>query len=219
MKKCIRVLFLGFTLFAAGTEVKAGPQVAEEKAQPEEAQLKERVKLFYQELLRNDRIAALQLVATSSKNQFLNNRYDGLSDFRVMGIEVEKSGDRATARVVRVTRLPKGGQLMDLQINDTWQRSDGQWYLVLPPPGELDTPFGKMKSDSDGKPSSAEADSMRQRIQQSYQNVDSDQYLRALQKVLKKPTIADAKLSDNQQPQPAPATTTQSDKPKPPPQP
>ena len=215
MTKCIRVLFLGFTLLAATVGVRAGRQAVEGKAQPEEAQLKDRITLFYLDLLKNDRMAALELIAADSKNQFLNNRYDGLSDFRVVGIEVEKSGDRATARVVRVVRVPNAGQLLDLQINDTWQRSNGQWYLVLPPPGELDTPFGKIKFDPDRKPSDAEVDAMKRRIQQSYQNVDPDQYIRALQKVAKKSATVDEKPSDKESSRPPLTTTTQSDKPKP----
>lgn len=185
MKKFIRLLFLGFTLLAAAVEVKAGQQVAEEKAQPEESQLKDRVKAFYQDLLKNDRVAALELVATESKNQFLNSRYaNGLVDFRVVGVEVEQSGDRAKARVVRVTRVPKVGQPFDLEIIDTWQRSNGQWYLVLPPPGEVNTPFGKLKLSTDSsKHDSAEVEAIRQKIEQHYKNVDPDQYIRALQKV------------------------------------
>jgi hypothetical protein len=215
MRKFIRVLFLGFTLFVVGVEVKAGRQAAEGKPQPEEAQLKDRVKVFYQDVLKNDRIAALDLVATESKNQFLNNRYTGLIDFRVVGIEVEQSRDRATVRVVRVMRFTGFGQPLDLEVNDTWQRSNGQWYLVLLPPGELDTPFGKMKLDTDSKPGDAEVDAMKRKIQQRYQNVDPDQYIRALQKVANNPAKADAKPSDKEQSQPAPATTTQSEKPKP----
>lgn len=215
MTKCIRVLFLGFTFLVATVGAKAGRQVADGKVQPEEAQLKDRVTLFYLDLLKNDRMAALELVALDSRNLFLNNRYEGLSDFRVVGIDVEKSGDWATARVVRVVRAPNAGQLLDLQINDKWQRSNGQWYLVLPPPGELDTPFGKIKFDPDRKPSDAEVDAMKRRIQQSYQNVDPDQYIRALQKVAKKSATVDEKPSDKQQSQSAPAATTQSDKPKP----
>jgi hypothetical protein len=216
MRKFIRVLFLGFTLLAVAAELKAGRQVAEGKAQPEEAQLKDRIKIFYQDVLKNDRMAALDLVAADTKNQFLNNRYAGLIDFRIVGIDVEQSGDRAIARVVRVVRFANIGQPLDLEVNDTWQRSNGKWYLVLPPPGELDTPFGKMKLDTDSKPGDAEVDAMKRKIQQRYQNVDPDQYIRALQKVANKATTAaDAKPSDKQQSQPAPATTTQSDKPKP----
>jgi hypothetical protein len=158
---------------------------------------------------------ALELVAPDSKNQFLKNRYDGLVDFRLVGIEAAQGADRATVRVVRVMRVANFGQPLDLEIKDTWQRSNGQWYLVLPPPGELDTPFGKMKFDTESKPSDAELDAMKQRIQKSYQNVDPDQYIRALQKVAKNPTTAGAKpSSDKQPPQPGPATTTQSEKPK-----
>jgi len=215
MKKLIRLLFLGFTVLTAALEVKAGQQVADRKAQPEESQLKERVSLFYQDLLKNDRVAALELVATDSKNQFLNNRYAGLIDFRVVGIEVQQTGDRATVRVVRVVRVPKVGQPIDLEINDTWQQSNGQWYLVLPPPGELDTPFGKIKSNSDNSQASGpEADAMRQKIEQHYKNVDPDQYLRALQKVANNPATPAAKPAEKQpSSQPAPATT-QDDKPK-----
>jgi len=214
MRKFIRVLLLGFTLLAVATEVKAGRQVPEGKAQPEEAQLKDRVKLFYQDVLKNDRMAALELVGTDSKNQFLNNQSAGLIDFRVVSIEVEQSGDRAIARVVRVMRVAGFGQPLDLEVNDTWQRSNGQWYLVLPPPGELDTPFGKMKLDTDSKPSEAEIEAMKRKIQQRYQNVDPDQYIRALQKVANNPATADVKPSDKQK-SPAPPPTTPSDKPKP----
>jgi len=73
-----------------------------------------------------------------------------------------------------------------------------------------------MKLNTDSQPSEAEVDAMKRKIQQRYQNVDPDQYIRALQKVANKATTAaDAKPSDKQQSQPAPATTTQSDKPKP----
>src|SRR5271169_346961 len=132
MRKFIRALCLGFTLLAVAAELKAGRQVAEGKAQPEESQLKDRVKLFYQDLLKNDRMSALDLVATDSKNQFLNIQFTGLIDFRVVGIEVEQSGDRATARVVRVMRFVGFAQPLDLEVNEKWQRSHGQWFLVLP---------------------------------------------------------------------------------------
>jgi len=224
MKKFIRLLFFGFALFAAAVEVKAGKQVAEGTAQSEESRLKDRVKAFYQDLLKNDRVAALELVAAGSKNQFLNRRYDGLVDFRVVGIEVEQSGDRAKARIVRVTRVAKIGQPFDLEIIDTWQRSDGQWYLVLPPPGEVNTPFGKMKlRTDDSKPNSAELEAMREKIEQHYKNVDPDQYIRALQKIAgnsveqpkagAKPPQAAAPDSktDNQQTKPATVPPSQGD--------
>ena len=227
MKKFIRLLFLGFTVLATAVEIRAGQQVAEGKAQPEEPQLKDRVKLFYQDLLKNDRVAALELVATDSKNEFLKNRYaPGLVDFRVVSIEMQQTGDQATVRVVRVTRVPKVGQPLDLEINDTWQQSNGQWYLVLPPPGELNTPFGKIKFNTDNsKPSGPEAEAMRQKIEQHYKNVDPDQYIRALQKVAGnsaeepkaggKPPQAGAPDSktDSQQTKPTPTTPAQGDNP------
>jgi len=216
MSKFIRMLFLGFALFAAAAEVEAGRQDAAGKPQPQDAQLRDRVKLFYQDLLKGDRLAALELVSPDSKNQFLNNRYPGLTDYQVVGIEVEQSGEKATARVIRVTRIPNVGQPLDLEVIDTWQRSNGQWYLVLPPPGELNTPFGKIKLGIDkdsSKANNPEAEAMRQKIQERYKNVDPDQYIRALQKVAIDPTTVRAKPDDKQQPQPAP-TTTQNDKPK-----
>ena len=213
MSKFIRMLFLGFALFAAAAAVEAGRQVAAGKPQPEDAQLKDRVKLFYQDLLKGDRLAALELVSPESKNQFLKNRFAGLTDYQVVGIEVDQSGEKATARVIRVTRIPNVGQPLDLEVIDTWQRSNGQWYLVLPPPGEVDTPFGKMKLGTDGTQSNAEANAMKQKIEQRYKNVDPDQYIRALQKVAIDPTTVRAKPDDKQQSQPAP-TTTQNDKPR-----
>lgn len=220
MKEFIRVLFLGFALLAAVVGVSAEQQVVEEKARPEESQLNDRVKSFYEALLKNDRVAALELVATDSKNRFLNKRYaDGLVDFRVVGIEVEQSGDRATARVVRVMQVAKVGQPLDLEIIDTWQRSNGQWYLILPPPGEVDTPFGKLKLGTDNsKHNSAEVEAMRQKVEQRYKNVDPDQYLRALQKVAgnsvegikpgaKPPqAVAPDSKTDNKQSKPGPTT-------------
>ena len=214
MKKVILVMLLAFALPSMAGKVWAGQQPPEEKPQPEVAQIKDRVSLFYRDVLKNDRMAALDLVATDSKNRFLNNRYDGLSDFRITGIEIEQNGDRATVRVVRVMQVPNFGQALDLEINDTWQRSGGQWYLVLPPPDELDTPFGKMKFGTDSKPTESEADAMKQRIQQRYQNVDPDQYIRALQKVANNSTTDELKSTDKQQPQTAP-TTKPAEKPKP----
>jgi hypothetical protein len=211
MSKFIRRLWL-VALLAVMTGIGTASQIPEGKAQPDEAQLKDRAKLFYQNLLKNDRVSALELVATDSKNQFLNNKYSGLVDFRIVGVAMEQSGERATVHVVRVTKVPHVGQPMDLDVNDTWQRSNEQWYLVLPPPGELDTPFGKMKVGTDGQQSSPEAEAMRQKLQERYKNVDPDQYLHALQKVIVNSDSPAAKPTDKQQAQPA--TTTQDDKPK-----
>jgi hypothetical protein len=217
MKKLIPVLFLGFALLGAKLDLLVGQQVTEGKAQPEQSQIKDRVSLFYNDVLKNDRMAALELVAQDSKNLFLNSRYDGLTDFRIAGIDLELSGDRAVVHVVRVLRVPSFGQPLDIEVNETWQRSDGLWYLVLSPPSEMETPFGKMKFETDSKPSDSEAAAMKQKIEHTYKNVDPDQYIRALQKVVNPPVAPEAKPSDKQpQSQSAPATTTQSDKPKPP---
>lgn len=217
MSKCIRMLFLGFAALAATAECGAGRQVTDGKATSGESQtqLKERATQFYQDLLKNDRVSALELVAPDSKNQFLNNKYPGLVDFRIVGVELAPSGDRATVHVVRVVKLPNFGQPLDLDINDTWLRSSEQWYLTLPPPGELDTPFGKMKFNADAKQSNADVEAMRQKIQERYKNVDPDQYLRALRKAEASQATTGAKPADKQTPaEPAP-TTTVDDKPKP----
>lgn len=202
------MVVLGFAVLAATIEFGAGRQVPEGKAQSGEAQLKERSKQFYEDVLKNDRVSALELVAPDSKNQFLNNKYPGLVDFRVVGVEVAPSGDRATVHVVRVVRVFHMAQPLDLDVNDSWQRSNDQWYLVLPPPGELDTPFGKIKASTDGKQSNLEVEAMKQRIQQRYDNVDPDQYLRALHKAMLNQAEATVKPADKQQAQPAQPTTT-----------
>lgn len=221
MKQSIRVLFLGFTLLAAGVGVNAEQQaVEEEKAQPTESQIKDRVKSFYEALLKNDRVAALDLVASDSKNQFLNSQFAaGLIDYRVVGVELEQSGERAKVHVVRVMRIAKMGQPLDVQIIDTWQQSNGQWCFVLPPPGEVDTPFGKIKLGTNtDKKSTIDADAMRQRVEEHYKNVDPDQYLRALQKIARnsaegvkpgaKPSqaVAPDSKTDNKQTKPGSAT-------------
>jgi len=213
MRKFIPVLLLGFTLLAAAVEVEAGRQVAEGNTQADEAQIKDRAKLFYQDLLKNDRIAALELVATDSKNQFLNNRYAGLMDFRVVGVAVEPTGDKATVRVIRVTLVPRVSQPFDFEVIDTWQRSNGQWYLVLPPPGELNTPFGKIKLDKDNSKDNPDLDALKQKIQQHYKNVDPEQYVRALQKVIVNSDASGAKPPDKQPAQPSPSTQDDNHKP------
>lgn len=192
MRKYLSCLLLGVSCFVlTGRGVRA-----QQPAASDEAQLKERVKAFYQDVLKVNRVAALDLVAADSKNQFLNNRYDGLVDFRIAGVEIDPAGERATAKVVRVIRVPNFGQPLNVEVTDTWQRNGGQWYLVLPPVTEMDTPFGKLKFDPNDRKSSQEVEEMKQRIQQHYQNVDPDQYIRALQKVAIKPAEPDAKASD-----------------------
>lgn len=151
--------------------------------QSADAQIRERVKTFYQDILKNDRVAALDFVATASKNQFLNNRYEGLSDFRISSVTLAPEGSKATVKVIRVTHVATFSQPLEIDVLDTWQLVNGQWYFVLPPPGEIDTPFGKMKFDPNNKPNDAETQAMKQRIDRAYQNVDPDQYIQALQKV------------------------------------
>ena len=215
MSKFTRISLLAFVVLLAMAPLGAAKQVPEEKAQPVEAQLKERVTLFYKDLLKNDRLSALELVSPESKNQFLNNKYSGLTDFRITGVEIGQDGQKATVHVVRVTRVAHAGQLMDLDINDTWQRSNDQWFLVLPPPGELNTPFGKMKVGMETQENNPEAEAMKQKIQEKYNNVDPDQYLRALQKVLVNSDVPATKPTDKQAAQPTPPTPTQDTKPKP----
>lgn len=173
---------LGFALLLGTPPTLAARQTAETKAPPVEDQLKERVKALYRDILKDDRVAALDLVAPESKNQFLNNRYDGLADVHISSVEIAPSGERATVKVTRLIRVPTFTHALELNVIDTWQLLNGQWYYVLPPPGEVDTPFGKIKFDPNNKASDAEVQEMKQRIEKAYKNVDPDQYIQALQK-------------------------------------
>ena len=216
MSKFIQTLLLAFAVLAATVELQAGPQAPEGKTHSDEGQIKDRATQFYQDLLKNDRLSALDLVAPDSKNQFLNNKYSGLVDFRIVEVQVEQTGDRATVHVVRVTRVSHAGQPMDLNINDKWQRFNDQWLLVLPPPGELDTPFGKIKvGGTDVKHSDPEVEAMKQKIQEQYKNVDPDQYLRALQKVIVNSSAPAATKPTDKQPAQTAPPASQDDKPKP----
>jgi len=174
---------LGLVLFICGSFSKAAQQATDEDSQSAVNQLKDRVHQFYQDILKNDRVAALDLVAPESKNQFLNNHYDGLADFRIVAVELAKNGNEATVQVERLMRVPNFPQSLPITAKDTWHLANGQWYFVLPPVGEIDTPFGKMKTDPTGKSNNAASQELQQNIQRAYKNVDPDQYIRALQKV------------------------------------
>jgi len=214
MKKHALIFVLGTVLALVNVPTKAAQQVTKSQAQPSEVPLKNRVTSYYQDILKDDRAAALDMVAPESKNQFFRNRDDGLTDVRIVGYDFDPSGDRANVKVVRVRRVPGFGQPLDLEFEDVWQRIDGQWYLVLPPADEMDTPFGKIKFNTENKPDDATAEAMKQKIQERYRSVDPEQYLRALQKAASnKPAVehpvatqpAASGTDGNQQPvQPAP---------------
>ena len=228
VKKVLFVSALLLALLSCSKSLNASQAPGEAKAQAPDVQLKERAREFYQDILKNDRVAALELVASESKNQFLNTRFDGLQDFRITGIELAPAGDQATVRATRLTKAPGFTLPIEMSVVDTWKLQKGQWYFVLPPPGELVTPFGKMKFNSTSKPSDeAEVQEMKQRISNAYKNVDPDQYIQALQKFAgttatdakpsdkpAQPGAADLK-SDNKQAKPSSAPPAQGDSSKP----
>ena len=228
IRKFLAFHFFAVVLLACGSFLKASQQPTDQESQSAVSQLKDRAHQFYQDILKGDRVAALELVAPESKNRFLNSSYDGLTDFQIASVELAKSGDLATVRVNRIVRVPNFQQPLQLNVIETWRLSNGQWYYTLPPPGEFDSPFGKIKLDPNSTPSAAEAQEMLQRVEKAYKNVDADEYIQALQKVAPasgteskksdKPSEtvgAAAKPDDKQTTKPAPSTPPQGDTSKP----
>jgi len=71
-----------------------------------------------------------------------------------------------------------------------------------------------MKVGMETQGNNPEAEAMRQKVQEKYNNVDPDQYLRALQKIMVNSNVPATKPADKQAAQPTPATPTQDSKPK-----
>ena len=208
IRKLVYLCLLGIALASCGLS-QAAQQSTDEESQSAVTQLKDRVHQFYQDILKNDRVAALDLVASESKNQFLNTHYDGLADFRIVAVEVAKSGDQASVQVERLIRVPRFPQPLPVTAKDTWHLSNGQWYFVVPPVDEIDTPFGKMKVDPAGSSNSPAVQELQQDIDKAYKNVDPDQYIRALQKVA--PPEGTASTTDGKAPQAGAATAPKTD--------
>lgn len=226
MRKHWSIFLLGFVLLLVSGPAKAAQQLSESAAQPTEVPLKERVNAYYHDILKGDRSAALDMVAPESKNQFFHMHDDGVIDVRVVDYDFDPSGERVSVKVVRVRRVPGFHQPLDLQSEDVWQRIDGQWYIVLPRPDEMDTPFGKIKLNPENKPNDAEAQAIKQKFEERYRTADPEQYMRALEKAAaaarnkpagEQPTTAQpmANSADGKQQQPAqPTEAPSADEPK-----
>jgi hypothetical protein len=131
------LLFSSTPVFAAQVPKEASPAEA----------LRARVVVYYGTLEKSEKTAALELVASESKNDFVRMNYDGLVDFRVLDVQLSDAGDTATVRVRRTDSFLGFPQLLKHETVDKWKRLDGQWYIVLPGSAgkkEFDTPFGKV---------------------------------------------------------------------------
>lgn len=162
----------------------AAPAKAPAKAAPVanlEPSLKQRIDGYYRDIQEGKKGDAFQYVAPESRNEFFNMDYNSLVGIRIKGVEYSKDGSTATVDLVRSERVPTFQQVLDLTGKDTWKKVDGQWCLVLNPPRDVQTPFGKMHFG--GKAGGAEQQSPN--IQQEMQKkVDPAQYRKALQEVM-----------------------------------
>jgi hypothetical protein len=206
-----RVVWLLVT-FMAGSSVLSGAQSPATKGSAGLEGVKERTADYYRDILADNLDGAQQLVAPESKNDFFHMSYIGLIDFRIVDASLSEKGDEATVIVTWIQKPPQFPKTVNHDVRNTWKRIDGQWYIVLPSPKELQTPFGTMALGAKAKPS-GEATALQQTIQQRQADVDEDQYLLALQKAAQKANAAKAEEKKSSE------TKSQDDKAKPEPQP
>jgi hypothetical protein len=153
------------------------------KEAPSPDPLKERVLQYYRLAQKGGRVAALELVAPESKDDFFHMNYDGIVEFRILNVDLSDGGDTAKVKILRTDKFAGFPQLLDYETIETWKRIDGQWYLLLPSFNnkEMETPFGKMRFSGQGEESQTSKPEEMFRLRQS--NVDPSQYLKGLQKV------------------------------------
>jgi hypothetical protein len=174
-----------FVMFLAGSTVLSGAQSPATKGGPDLEAVKERTAEYYRDVVADNLEAAHQFVAPESKNDFFHMVYSGLTDFRIGDASLSEKGDEATVIVTWIQKPPQFPGTVNHDVRNTWKRIDGQWYIVLPSPKELQSPFGTMQLGAKDKPSAGATAALEQEIQKRQANVDEDQYLIALQKAQK----------------------------------
>jgi hypothetical protein len=183
---CGRLVFLMSFIIVSlmGPSISPAAQLTKLDDRPAVQALKECVTAYYRAVQAGNLNAALQLVASESKDDFFHTNYTGLVDFRIADVSVSEKDDAATLSVWLTQKIQNFPQLLDRKVNDTWKLIDGQWCIVLPSTKEIDTPFGKMKTGGQGQATGAQGTG--EIIRKREKNIDPDQYMIALQKAARK---------------------------------
>jgi hypothetical protein len=175
----------------AAQESTQGPQA------PPDQMLKERATAYYQALAKGDKMTAYGFVAPESKNDFFATGNLAPDDIRILGFDMsDGAGDMARVKIQESVTPPLFQAPVDFQMEESWKRIDGDWFIVLPSTKDMESPFGKMSFDKQATQKSTaqgttansvqnpapNLDEIKKRVQKSMKNADPDEYLLTLKK-------------------------------------
>lgn len=199
MKTNGRVIYVLLLAVVLGLALRAGAaQESKEDAQvPPDQMLKDRASGYYQALAKGDKMTAYGFVAPESKNDFFATGNLAPNDIRILGFDTSNgAGDTAKVKIQESVTPPLFQAPVDIQMEESWRRIDGDWFIVLPSTKEIQSPFGKMSFDKQGTsqgvaqgttPTAVQGpapdlDEIKKRVQKSMKNADVDEYLLSLKK-------------------------------------
>lgn len=136
--------------------------------------LEQRVNTYYEDIVKNQRASAIDLVAPESRKAYYDTDYNGTVAYRIKGIDMGKDGATAQVSVVRSRKVPPFQGVMDFTSVDTWKLEGGQWRIVLPSAGE--TPAADKQTLT--------PEEVKARMQAAEKNVNTRAYLTALEKAM-----------------------------------
>lgn len=142
---------------------------------PDEQAVKTRTQSFYDAIIKRDFASAEQFVTPDTRVSLERMKKAEFLAVTVKSVKVSPDGT-AIANVVRRVRAPLAGY-MDFDYQQSLQRVDGQWLVVLPNSKKVVTPFGTFDREDANAPTPAAI------MQERQKDVDPDQVVNAINKV------------------------------------
>jgi hypothetical protein len=191
-----RLISLFFLALALGSALQArAAQESQQAVQAPDQTLKDRASAYYQALSKGDRMTAYEFVAPESKNDFFALGNLSVTDIRIVGFDVPNgTGDMAKVKIQESAKPQTFHESVDIQLEESWKRIGGNWFIVLPSSKEVESPFGRLSFDKQAAQQSAgqgttpapgpapNLDEIKRRAQASTKNADPDEYLLNLKK-------------------------------------
>lgn len=157
VRVCLTALLISSCFAQAPTDLfhKAPPDV--------DQALRARVSEFFQDHIDGKYRQAEKLVAEDSKDFFYSSNKPKYLSFEIRGIEY--SDDFAQAKVTVLCEMYVAipgfaGKPLKVPTPSTWKVVDGQWYWYVDQSQLSQTPFGRMKSSTEGGTTTAELPSL-----------------------------------------------------------
>ncbi len=151
-----------------------------DSSQPVAPMIKERAERYYRAVIASDRGSARQFVVPANRDFFDRTQFGMIMVAKAAQVQLAPDGQSATVEMKQTVRLTTIGEPLDISKQDTWRLVDGEWFVEVPDPYTMETPFGKLQGPPD--PKQLEKEALR-REQRQAAEIDPDVAMKKLAKM------------------------------------